>query len=431
MADVHVIIDDCATVAGGDVRAVRTRDTQTAPANWRFNPGRVVAGLPDRLDGRQMDWLEIHSAIFAADRAAPRLPGLGWNRSIELHVPVRDPKHWNAFNAAFEDVFSSLTYDRLSLNFHPANDFADPPRQRQAAFPESDCIALLSGGLDSFVGALELHDRGSKPLFLAASGSGATNGSQAAVFSVIEALDPTRELLKLVCQRRGVFPGDEQSQRSRSFLYASTAALVAVATGVREVYVNENGVMAVHLPLTAARLGSFSTRTATPRVLAQMARLASDALGREVEIKNLLVGLTKSEVVERAKELGHADTVKQTVSCWSISHKGTHCGYCSPCLMRRVACLQHQVDDVRYDLDVLGDDASLDRLDAKDTLVHFIEMADEFRQGDDFDLELDHPDLINGASGIGVAGTLALYRRWADEVLTTFAAYPVPSGLMT
>lgn len=431
MADVHVIIDDCTTVAGGDVRAVRTRDTAGGSANWRFNPDRLVIGLPNPLNDRQMDWMEIHSAIFAADRAAGRDPGLDWNRSIELHVPVRDPNHWSNFSAAFEDIFASLTYDRLSLQFHSAATFRDAPRQRQTPFPEADCVALVSGGLDSFVGALELHDRGAKPLFLAASGSGATNGAQGDVFDALSKLDPTREMLKLVCKRRGGFPGDEVSQRSRSFLFASAAALVAAAMGFEDVYVNENGIMAVHVPLTAARYGSFSTRTATPRVLNQMARLATDALGARVEIKNLLLGMTKGEVTHRAKQLGHAGEVRKTISCWSISHTRTHCGHCAPCLLRRVACLEHNVDDVDYELDVLSDPAALDKDDAKDTLVHFIQMAEEFHDGDDFDLELDHADLINGASGRGVSDTIALYRRWASEVLTTFADYPVPTSLMS
>jgi 7-cyano-7-deazaguanine synthase in queuosine biosynthesis len=431
MADVHVIVDDCTTVAGGDVRAVRTRDTTSGSPNWRFNPQRVVTGLPDRLNDRQMDWLEIHSAIFAADRAAPRDPGLDWNRSIELHVPVRDPIFWSGHSAAFEDIFSSLTYDRLSLNFHGGTAFSDPPRPRTDPFPEADSIALLSGGLDSFVGALELHAAGAKPLFFAASGSGATNGSQAAVFKVIETLDPTREMLKLVCKRQSGFPGDEGSQRSRTFLYASCAALVATALGFEDIYVNENGIMAVHVPLTAARLGSFSTRTAMPRVLNQMATLATNALGSQVHIKNLLMGMTKSEVAERAHGLGHAGDVDKTVSCWSISHhSSTHCGYCSPCVMRRLACLKHGIKDVNYDLDVLSDAAALDKPDAKDTLVHFIQLADEFDSKSDFDLEIDHPDLINGASGLGVSATLALYRRWGQEVLATFATHPVPASLL-
>jgi 7-cyano-7-deazaguanine synthase in queuosine biosynthesis len=432
MADVHVIVDDCTTVGGSDVRAIRSRDGAGGSANWHFNPERVVAGLPDKLDDRQMDWLEINSAIFAADRAVPRDPGLGWNRSIELHVPVRDPAFWSDHSAAFEDIFSSLTYDRLALSFHHASTFRDAPRPRSKPFPDADCIALLSGGLDSFTGAVELHGAGSKPLFLAGSGSGATNSSQASVFRVVEKLDPTREMLKLVCKRKAGFPGDEASQRSRSLLFVSSAALVATALGFEDLYVNENGVMAVHVPLTAARLGSFSTRTAVPRVLNQMATLAATALGAPVKVQNALIGMTKSEVAERAKALGHARDVDKTVSCWSISHhSSTHCGYCAPCVMRRLACLDHGIADVKYELDVLADPASLNKEDAKDTLVHFVQLADEFDTRSDFDLEVDHPELINGASGLGTIATLALYRRWAGEVLAAFTAHPVPASLMS
>jgi 7-cyano-7-deazaguanine synthase in queuosine biosynthesis len=432
VADVHVIVDDCTTAAGGDVRAVRTRDTAAGSTNWHFNPERVVTGLPDKLDDRQMDWLEINSAIFAADRAVGRDPGLDWNRSIELHVPVRDPTFWSSYSAAFEDIFSSLTYDRLALTFHSGSTFAVAPRTRTDPFPEADCVALLSGGLDSFVGALDLRAAGAKPLFLAGSGSGATNSSQRSVFEVLKALDGSREMLKLVCNRRAGFPGDESSQRSRSLLFVSSAALVGAALDIEDIYVNENGIMAVHVPLTAARLGSFSTRTAVPRVLNQMATLASHALGARVKIGNKLIGMTKTEVAEKGQALGHAADVDKTVSCWSISHHSTtHCGYCSPCIMRRLACLAHGIPDVTYELDILGDLSALDKDDAKDTLVHFIQLADEFDNGSDFDLEVDHPELINGASGLGISATLALYRRWAQEVLNTFGAHPVPASLMS
>ncbi|MGO9762689.1 MAG: 7-cyano-7-deazaguanine synthase [Solirubrobacteraceae bacterium] len=431
MADVHVVIDDCTTPEGGDVRAVRTRNTTAGTRNWRFNPERIANGLPGTLNDRQMDWLEINSAIHAADRVVGRDPGLDWNRSIELHVPVRDPGFWNGHTATFEDIFSSLTFDRLALTVHAGEQFSRPPRTRSKPFADADCIALLSGGLDSFVGALELVKQGAKPLFLAASGSGATGHAQAEVAEVVKGQDASLEVLKLVCQRMQGFPGKEDSQRGRSLLYLSCAALVATALGIEDVYLNENGIMAIHLPLTAARHGSFSTRTASPRVLTQIAALASTTLGANVAVHNLLVGLTKPEVTARAKALGHADDVKSTVSCWSISHRSTHCGYCSPCLMRRISCLVHNVEDVTYELDVLNDAPTMDKADAKDTLTHFIEVAQDFRELDDFDLELTYPDLINGASAMSIAETIAMYRRWADQVLDTLVGYPVPRSLMT
>jgi 7-cyano-7-deazaguanine synthase in queuosine biosynthesis len=431
MADVAVVIDECTEVTGGDVRSVRTRDIRGNPANWRFNPTRLVIGLPQTLTDRQMDWLEIHSALFAADRAVGRAPHLDWTRSIDLHVPVRAPSFWRRHVAAFQDIFASLTYDRLHLTFHDGEDFADAPRTRTQPFPESDAVALLSGGLDSFVGALELLDSGRKPLFVAASGSGATNHSQREVFDVLQSIDPSRELLKLVVQRRGQFPGAEESQRSRSFLFSSSAALVAAALGIEDVYLNENGVMAVHVPLTAARVGSLSTRTASPRILAQMADLATSALGATVRITNLLVGMTKPEVVERGVALGHGTDLHKSVSCWSISHRSTHCGYCAPCLIRRISCTAHGVPDADYDEDVFTDAAALSRDDAKDALTHLIQLAEEFRDGDDDDLELDYPELLGGGVALSLSDAIAMYKRWADQALGVLSEQPVPRGFIS
>jgi 7-cyano-7-deazaguanine synthase in queuosine biosynthesis len=431
MADIAVVIDECTEVTAGDVRSVRTRAIGGNPPNWRFNPSRLAIGLPTTLTDRQMDWLEIHSAIFAADRAVERAPHLDWTRSIDLHVPVRAPSFWRRHTAAFQDIFSSLTYDRLHLAFHDGEEFAEPPRTRVQPFPESDAVALLSGGLDSFVGALQLLADGRKPLFVAASGSGATNHSQSEVFDVLEGVDRSRELLKLVVQRQGQFPGNEQSQRSRSFLFASSAALVAAALGIEDVYLNENGVMAVHVPLTAARVGSLSTRTASPRILAQMADLATTALGETVRITNLLVDMTKPEVVERGVELGHSPDLQKSVSCWSISHRSTHCGYCAPCLTRRISCAAHGVPDVTYDEDVFTDPAALSRDDAKDALTHLIALAEEFQDGDDADLELDYPELLGGGVALSLSDAIAMYRRWANQALGVLGQQPVPRSFMS
>src|SRR5439155_6051211 len=64
---------------------------------------------------------------------------------------------------------------------------------------------------------------------------------------------------------------EESSQRTRSFVFLVLSALTARRTGAREiVYVAENGQLAVHLPLTTARIGAFSTHTAHPNFLSAM-----------------------------------------------------------------------------------------------------------------------------------------------------------------
>jgi hypothetical protein len=165
--------------------------------------------------------------------------------------------------------------------------------------------------------------------------------------------------------------------------------------------------------------------------LAQIAELASRVLGSEIRIGNLLLDRTKGEVAGRGAELGHRETLKDTISCWSISHRSTHCGYCAPCITRRLACLIHAIPDVAYELDVLDDTQALDRDDALDTLTHFIMTAEEFRDEDDFELLMSHAELLGGAFAPGADATLALYRRWAGEVLAVLEAHPVPRSLMS
>ena len=60
----------------------------------------------------------------------------------------------------------------------------------------------------------------------------------------------------------------EQSQRSRAFLFAAVAAVVAQASKVSDVEVFENGVGAINLPLMTGMLaGGLATRGAHPTFL--------------------------------------------------------------------------------------------------------------------------------------------------------------------
>ena len=90
----------------------------------------------------------------------------------------------------------------------------------------------------------------------------------------------------------------ETTQRTRSFLFLILGGLVARRTGRREIlYMAENGQMAIHLPLTEARIGAFSTHTAHPDVLIEMQKFLSIALAVELKIENPYVLRTKGEVV--------------------------------------------------------------------------------------------------------------------------------------
>jgi 7-cyano-7-deazaguanine synthase in queuosine biosynthesis len=344
---------------------------------------------------------------------------------------VRDPDYWATQQTALEGIFSDLTDDDLELRFEAAADPAPAPRMGRTLLAEHDGVALVSGGQDSFVGALQLLDAGNRLVCVSHTASGATNSAQQAVETLLKARDPALQRLKLTARKaqNRPFPGAESSQRSRTLLFVGVAAVVAAVGGSNRVWLNENGVMALHLPLTAARIGSLSTHTASPPILARMEGLVSRVLGSQITVVNDLVGLTKPEVVERAVALAAGGDMQQTVSCWQIGRTRTHCGYCTPCLLRRISCEIHGIADAPYDRDVFDDPQAIDDHRARDNLAHLVAHLQDLQELDDLEVEYEYPELLNGWPALTLTDALALHRRWADQGLGILLAHSVPQGL--
>jgi hypothetical protein len=49
---------------------------------------------------------------------------------------------------------------------------------------------------------------------------------------------------------------------------------------------------------------------------------------------------------------------------------------------------------------------------------------------DDLELELEHPEILDGGSQISPSEARDLYRRWADEAMQVLSKHPVSQGLL-
>lgn len=425
--DYAVVVNDCAAVAvvGGPI-SIRLRDTEHGVKNFNFNPSDLCSGLQRQLTVREVDWLRVLAAIFAADVTCARGDGdLDWYRSIQLHVDVTDAGFWTSLKPHFEEVFTRFTEDHFELNF--VESTADPPipRQSETALPEVDAIALVSGGVDSLVGAAHLIDQGVRPLGVTHAASGVAGQAQAAVEGILRLRldDFTRVSFSAQRAAGSDLPGLEGSQRSRTMMFLGCAALVAHVQGVDDVYINENGVMAVHMPLTAARIGSLSTHTASPTILQRFEALAAEALGhRQLSIRNELLAMTKPEVVQRGVELDLSEALKDTVSCWAISRHGRHCGTCYPCLMRRISFDGNGVQDADHLEDAFD---VIDRDTAVDNLVHLVAQLERVLEKSDLEIQLDAPEVVQGGTELPVVEAIALHRRWANTAIDVMTAHGV------
>jgi 7-cyano-7-deazaguanine synthase in queuosine biosynthesis len=429
-----VVVNDCAAPQRLGIKHVRFTRTAHGESNFTLNYNELVDGLPRQLTDIEQDWLDIFGALFAADCICERGRDQDWNRSIHLYIPCRRPDYWQRFAISLQELFGQLTYDNLVLHFKPEENPLPPPRQKKQAFRFADCIALFSGGMDSFVGSLLLQKQGRFPMLVSHSLSSAARRAQRHLFSVLTAAGAVGSRATILAQRKGQGRseaefGSETSQRSRSLLFLAAASLVAAVLKVREVYINENGVLAVHVPMTPARLGSYSTRTAWPALLERFGQTATDALGTQVEVHNNLLHLTKPEVAGEGIRLGHTKALAETISCWSIGRTNRHCGWCVPCLIRRVACEYHAIPDTAYESHPFDGIPESDTK-AKDNLGHLVMLAQAFTTRSDEDLLLDYPELVYVGQSIKPQEVLDLYRRWGEQAVSVLQTHAFSAELL-
>jgi hypothetical protein len=318
--------------------------------------GHKVLDIASRLMVRPstaaMDFVTIAMAVTAADTFVRREDAPDrWSRTFEMVVPLSNPDVWQSLKPLLESTLRFLSSDMWSFRFvdggirPPLN--SEMKRKRNVVdLSKVDCVALFSGGLDSAIGAVDLLNIGKRPILVSHAPHGDAD-RQATVAS----------LLPTVCERLSVnvYPTmpdvDDDSMRTRSFQFLALGALAAQSIAIYrgspsiDLYVCENGLIALNPPLTPRRMGSHSTRTAHPYFLRGVTEIFT-TLEMPVQIINPYRYMTKGEMVARH----HNDPTferfaAETVSCGKWKRRNEQCGRCVPCLIRRASLYGGNVSD--------------------------------------------------------------------------------------
>jgi 7-cyano-7-deazaguanine synthase in queuosine biosynthesis len=332
---------------GTDCRPIELRAFE-APANLRFQSlGDTVY---ECLTPLAADLARVGAYVFSADRLVPRGDvdeyGKEWIRSFTFVVPVYEPDLWNspAVKDALVGTLSFLSEDQYDFRFIRGGPFGrgESSLFRDPWVSRADSVALFSGGLDSLAGVVWDHvERRRCPILVSHRPQPGADARQ-------------RRLVELLRQRFTEWnvvhapawinfrerSQREITQRSRSFLYLSLAAAVALQFGKSSIAVYENGVVSINLPITAETVGARVTRTTHPRFIQGMVRFLRALSGTAITIETPFSWLTKKEVALRLAKVGHADLIQASTSCshtFMVSRAEPHCGVCSQCLDRRVA----------------------------------------------------------------------------------------------
>lgn len=321
---------------------------------------------PRRFTDEALDLFYISLMVYCVDKRVIRDDqDDAWTRDLELYIPVMSYEKWERSKLILTNALNFLTGDHWTIHFRRRFTLTEDEDKylkgrwryrRSVKRINTDVFCMLSGGLDSFIGAINLLKEHKSPIFVSHYGGG--KGVKKYQDNVVSSL-----MTKYVVDSKRFFrfyaaslKGLEDSTRSRSLMFFAHAIAIASGMGRHvDLYVPENGVISLNIPLTVMRLGSLSTRTTHPYFMGLLQSLIT-SLGIDVSFINPFQMLTKGEMMKTCKDINYLNAhYKDTLSCshpdqgrWTKDAAG-HCGECLPCTIRRAAIkAAGLVDDSNY-----------------------------------------------------------------------------------
>jgi hypothetical protein len=316
-----------------------------------------------------LDFLNLGVAAYAIDQLVSResFGYIKWNRYLSVHLPVYNLTKWKIVKVELENAFSFLSGDKWEFHFRKRkkNDVKKNPNEKSL---DIQGVSLFSGGLDSFIGVVDLLEK----LKIAVVGhhkkGGNEQSTQSFLLSELKKHYGEKQIkgFQFFVQpekKRNKILGGEDTQRARSILYIALGIAVANSIGTNvPLYIPENGLISLNIPLTSNRQGTYSTKTTHPSFLGKLEKIL-----HKLSINNELINpyqfQTKGEMIINTKNPKLVKSLADiTISCSKPNnyrrwHKSDHiqCGYCVPCIIRRAALYRAKLDDPKnYEYDVRG-----------------------------------------------------------------------------
>ena len=333
---------------------------QDAPKrNLRLEIWNVSHWLLDTLKPVARDLLDIAAFVYYTDASVKRgtqndVFEEDWARKFTFVIPVRNLEIWQRETvvAQLTEMLEYLTEDKFEFVFTKREDTPEqlvfkPISEQLPPSPEADCVSLFSGGMDSLAGAVYLQDMGRKPILV-------SHQSRPVLANLQHRLaTPLRERflswkfphLGVWINRKGP-RATEDTQRSRSFLFAALGALVTYEMGLSDFFICENGITSLNLPRLGQTTGALATRSTHPQFLRLFHQLVAEVFGVDLRIEAPFAWKTRSDVIEIMKRNHCTDLLPLSSSCAHSRRPKIHphCGICSQCVDRRFAVMYSGLD---------------------------------------------------------------------------------------
>ncbi len=286
---------------------------------------RLVANIPDRL----RDLLYIATYVYCADQGFARggktdpKDGRDYHRRFKFGIPVRDVDFWSS-NGTLEILKRTLRFlsdDDYEFQFQrvvngpPIYQLFDFGVGGMSGF-DAESVALFSGGVDSLGGAIHealLLQR--KTVLVTHRSTPKNDAKQRKLANLASSISaPANSLLHvLVWANKSSAISADYTQRTRSFLYASMAAVIAHIFEIPGIHFYENGITGMNLPICEQLYGARASRTAHPVALKFLSELLSQVLEKPFFIVNPFLWKTKREIIDLIGDAGSGLLLKEAI----------------------------------------------------------------------------------------------------------------------
>jgi 7-cyano-7-deazaguanine synthase in queuosine biosynthesis len=365
-----LVLCDKATGTARNSQSILELELDTSPVKKKgkgkdkiyLDTNNIEKLLTNNLSPVILDLLEIATFVYVAGQLTTRGGlkefeyGAKWFRHFEMVIPVRETAVWNYQKELLQELLDFVSGESYVFTFVNKNSNSPSWFNYQAGLePEKDYtdVVLLSGGLDSFTGAMEEMASNNKTIFVSHQSETKMTSLQNKVFEYV--ISHSNSQIKPFHVPVKIYKGEtyitkDTNQRSRSFLFAALGAVVADCLGLDKVKFYENGIISCNLPFDGQTYQAQRTRSTHPKFLKPMSRLLSQILNKDFHFINPFFDKTRSEVVKHLLGMQHQSGIGTTRSCASSRYQDgwRHDGTCSQCVDRRFATLANNC--LQFDL---------------------------------------------------------------------------------
>lgn len=344
-------------IRGGPRALVQSAQSPLLTTEFYLNDRSISKSFGRHINALLADLIDVALAAYLVDRLSPRQDPDGRGplhgaRVLYVRLPVRNLGVWSKPEVVGElsNLLHFFSDDEWHFEFVARSRADEPSARQEFLFPTSMSqparVALYSGGLDSFAGAVRQVSESSGQAFVFVSAT--TNYRQAAgqkeqmrAVRRIHGGEITHVPVPFGLKWQGkIVKQVEASQRTRGFLFMALGAVTAMAAQNSTLHIYENGVGAINLPYDATQVGAHSTRAVHPLGLLRMGAFVERLTGQPFHFENPFLFVTKGEMCGHPAVRGAASFIPCTFSCDGFPVRARNkpqCGSCTSCLLRRLS----------------------------------------------------------------------------------------------